>query len=108
MIENIKSTTIFITVGEMYVSHITYSQFAEEITKLDIDKIYGRMNDSFIDSCYKFDNILEAQEVCRHLLKMGLKPTINKRSIVIRDEEFPITEENKHDDLVGGIHYDTI
>ncbi|QQO40339.1 hypothetical protein WHYPHY_6 [Bacillus phage WhyPhy] len=108
MIENVKSTTIFITIGEMYVSHVSHNLFAEEINKLDIDKIYGRMNDQFIEKCYQFDNVQQAQEICRHLLKMGLKPVINKRSIVIRDEEFPVTEENKHDDLTRGIHYDTI
>lgn len=102
MIENIKSTTIFITVGKMYVSHVTYSMLSEEVTKLDMDKIYGKLSNTDIDKCYKFDNIQEAHEVCNYLIDMGLQPVIKKRSVVIRDEEIPVKKGNKNDDLVGG------
>jgi len=96
MIESVKNTTIFVTIGEMYVSHVNYSYLHEEIVKLDVDKIYSRTTDSFIDSCHHFEYIEDAQKVCRELLKMGLTPKINKRSIVVRDEEVSI-KENEND-----------
>ncbi|QGH74226.1 hypothetical protein [Bacillus phage vB_Bpu_PumA2] len=108
MIENVQKKIIFITVGKMYVSHVSYSDLSEEIIKLDMDKVYGNLSNNDIEKCFQLETISQAQKVCRYLLDMGLKPTINKRSTVIRDEEFTVTEENKFDDLTGGIKYDTI
>ncbi|QGH74198.1 hypothetical protein [Bacillus phage vB_Bpu_PumA1] len=112
MNETIKDVTIFITVGKMYVSHVSHSKLKEEILKLDLDKPYGNLNESHIDKCYKFDSFEEAKEVCSYLLEMGLQAVINKRSTVIRNEKFPVTKENQpddfFDDLAGGVSCDPV